>query len=129
VPPGIWSAEEYAKLPRHDGDVPDQAMAGADGLFFCHTGDGFLCAGWVGCHDMISQFAVRIHARFLDLPAIYDYVSPVPLFKSGAEAALHGISKITDPAAVRAAQRYVLRFAARRVALKEDNRNNRGDQQ
>lgn len=29
--------------------------------------------------------------------AIYDYVSPVPLFASGAEAAAHGRSGIDDP--------------------------------
>jgi hypothetical protein len=44
----------------------------------------------------------------------------------GAEAAAHGVSAIGDAAAVWAAQRYVLRFAARRKASKA-HPINRGD--
>jgi hypothetical protein len=97
VPSGIWAAEEYAKLPAYDGDVPEQATAGAFGLFMCHQRDGNLCAGWVGCHDMASNLAVRMHAGEVDLDAMLDYESPVPLFASGAEAAEHGAREIDAP--------------------------------
>jgi hypothetical protein len=89
VPPGIWDDSEYDKLPGYDHDVPEQAMAGASGLFGCHTHPDQLCSGWVGCHDMENNLAIRLHWRNVD-PAVFDYVSPVPLFGSGAEAAAHG---------------------------------------
>ncbi len=94
VPAGIWSAEEYEKLPRFDGGTLDQLMQGGTGLFFCHQNDGHLCAGWVGCHDVGHLFAVRVSEVH---PSTFDYVSPVPLFGSGAEAAAHGMSGIDDP--------------------------------
>jgi hypothetical protein len=97
VPGGIWAADEYEKLPSYDGDVPEQATAGALGLFYCHQQDGHLCAGWVGCHDMANNLAVRFSHRTLDMPAVLGYVSPVPLFGSGAEAAVHGLAGIEDP--------------------------------
>jgi hypothetical protein len=94
VPKGIWDPSEYAKLPRYDGGTVDQLMAGATGLFFCHQNDGHLCAGWVGCHDVDHLFAVRVNAVH---PETYDYVSPVPLFESGYEAAQHGLSGVDNP--------------------------------
>ena len=113
VPSGIWDASEYDKLPAYDGDVPDQLAAGALGVFMCHQMSGQICAGWAGCHDMANNLAVRM-ARDID-PAIFDYVSPVPLFASGAEAAEHGKRQITrpGPAAVRQ-QRSIVRKQARR---------------
>ena len=96
VPSGIWQASEYSKLPRYDNDVPDQLAAGATGLFYCHSQQENLCAGWVGCHDMSNTFAVRFNIRDVD-PAVFDYVSPVPLFASGAEAAEHGKRDLPAP--------------------------------
>ena len=96
VPSGIWAASEYKKLPAYDKDVPDQAMAGATRLFHCHQQPEHLCAGWVGCHDMHHMLACRLHWRQIAL-SVYDYVSPVPLFGSGAEAAAHGMRDIEDP--------------------------------
>lgn len=96
VPSGIWAEDEYDKLPTYDNDVPEQAAAGAFGLFFCHQHDGNLCAGWAGCHDMSNNLAVRMHAAEVD-PATFEYVSPVPLFGSGAEAAEHGKREISSP--------------------------------
>jgi hypothetical protein len=94
VPAGIWSAEEYAKLPGYDGETGDQLVAGAGGLFFCHQNDGRLCAGWAGCHDMRHNLAVRLHRV---APETFTYKSPVPLFRSGAAAAAHGLSGIENP--------------------------------
>ena len=96
VPSGVWEESEYEKLPVYDGETTAQVEAGAFGLFHCHRTPDFLCAGWVGCHDMVNNFAVRLHAHQVD-PAIYDYESSVPLFSSGAEAAAHGMRDIEEP--------------------------------
>lgn len=96
VPSGLWDASEYDKLPAYDGEIADQAMAGATGLFDCHQRTGELCAGWAGCHDMYNNLAVRLHAADID-PSVYEYESPVPLFASGAEAAEHGKRDIDEP--------------------------------
>lgn len=95
-PSGVWHESEYAKLPPYDGTTTEQAEAGVFRLFFCHTTPDRLCAGWVGCHDMEESLAVRLHYCTID-PAIHDYVSPVPLFASGAEAAAHGMREIEAP--------------------------------
>ena len=97
VPSGLWDAHEYDKLPGYDGPIADQYEAVAFSLFFCHQQDGHLCAGWVGCHDMTENLAVRIHADRVDLDTVLGYQSPIPLFESGAQAAEHGKRDITDP--------------------------------
>lgn len=71
-------------------------MVGAFAAFFCHTQDGHLCAGWVGCHDMHENLAIRMRDD-LDYDAILNYRCPVPLFTSGAEAAAHGKRDIPNP--------------------------------
>lgn len=115
VPSGIWAASEYEKLPPYDGETWEQAEAGATGLFFCHRTPDFLCAGWTGCHDMDDNLAMRLHARRQDVnPEVYDYVSPVPLFATGAEAAAHGLRDLSEPndtaqAKVRQLERVVAR--------------------
>ena len=94
VPAGIWDASEYEKLRRYDGGTLDQLMQGGTGMFFCHQNDGHLCAGWVGCHDLDHLLAVRMNPV---APETFDYVSPVPLFASGNEAAEHGLGGVDDP--------------------------------
>jgi len=96
VPSGVWEAHEYDKLCGYDGDTAAQAMAGAFEAFFCHAKDGHLCAGWVGCHDMHENLAIRLRGD-LDYDTILNYRSPVPLFTSGAEAAAHGKRDIASP--------------------------------
>ena len=103
VPSGIWAASEYAKLPRYD----EPTYAQPPGLFLCHQHDRGdeqtrACAGWAGCHDGEQLLALRIgladgriSAETAD--AIRDYVSPVPLFTSGADAAAHGMREIRAP--------------------------------
>ena len=99
VPSGIWAADEYAKLPLFDGETFEQAAAGAFAPFSCHSSPELLCAGWVGTHDMAENLALRFAARRGIDPAVYDYVSPVPLFGSGAEAAAHGMRDLERPGA------------------------------
>jgi hypothetical protein len=97
VPSGLWTAEEYDKLPRFDGSIVEQVVAGAGAVFFCHQQDGHLCAGWVGCHDMRENLAIRVHPAPIDYDAVLTYESPVVLFGSGAEAAEHGKRDIHHP--------------------------------
>ena len=116
VPAGIWAAEEYEKLPAYDGEIMDQVMAGALGLFYCHQNDGHLCSGWVACHDMTNTLAVRFTP--VD-PSVYDYESPVPVFASGAEAAAHGLSGVDDPD--HAARIAILKLERKRALSTEEN--------
>jgi hypothetical protein len=100
VPSGVWHPDEYIKLTRYDGDTSAQLEAGAFGAFYCHQQTGKLCAGWVGCHDMNESLALRFAARELtqeEIDACFDYVSPVPLFASGTEAAKHGLADVAEP--------------------------------
>jgi hypothetical protein len=99
VPSGIWAPEEYAKLPRFDGTTGEQAEAGAFGAFMCHSSPERVCAGWAGCHDMEENLAIRMPGSGVDAGACRRYVSPVPLFGSGAEAAEHGLRDVDEPGA------------------------------
>lgn len=102
VPSGVWAEHEYDKLPAYDGAIAEQAMKHAVGLFMCHQQDGHLCAGWVGAHGPGNLLAIRLAAFYeigdnvLD-DSVFEYTSPVPLFKSGAEAAAHGKRAIERP--------------------------------
>lgn len=96
VPSGVWAEHEYEKLPKYDGEIMDQAMAGGTGLFMCHQGDNALCSGWLGCHGPVNLLAMRLHSDKVE-PETFDYVSPVPLFASGFEACAHGLADIEDP--------------------------------
>lgn len=98
VPSGVWSSHEYEKLPPYDNETAEQPY----GAFLCHQQNGKLCAGWVGCHDMDNSLALRLAAAtgIIDpdtFEAAIDYECPVELWDSGAEAAEHGLAKITDP--------------------------------
>jgi hypothetical protein len=100
VPSGVWHASEYAKLPPFDRETFAQPPA----AFFCHQQNGHLCAGWVGCHDMDQSLGLRMAAMSgllagEEVEKALDYVSPIPLWSSGAEAAAHGIAEVTEPGA------------------------------
>lgn len=99
IPAGVWAEHEYLKLPGYDGETWEQAFKGAVGVFYCHQRTGNLCAGWVGCHDMDNNLAVRLAASNGKAVAeeTFDYESPIPLFGSGAEAAAHGLSGVENP--------------------------------
>lgn len=100
VPSGMWDASEYAKLARYDADT----IAQPPGLFLCHLTEenGRMCAGWAGCHDGDNLLALRLataNGRISPETAQFTvgYRSPVPLFASGTEAAIHGMRNIDQP--------------------------------
>jgi hypothetical protein len=95
VPSGLWAKEEYAKLKTYDGDVPEQLEKGALGRFDCHQRDGKLCAGWVATHGPHNLLALRLATDIA--PEVYEYSSPVPVFRTGDEAAEHGMRDIKRP--------------------------------
>jgi Family of unknown function (DUF6283) len=99
VPSGVWDASEYDKLTTYDGEIHEQVINGATAAFGCHQADGSLCAGWVGHRERPSDLlAVRLGVLNGSMdPEVYDYRTRVPLFESGAQAALHGKREITDP--------------------------------
>lgn len=96
VPSGVWAAEEYDRLPRYDGEIIDQILSDAAGLFMCHQSDGNLCAGWLATHGTHNLAALRLHARDV-ADDVWGYETRVPVFASGAEAAAHGRAEITAP--------------------------------
>lgn len=111
VPSGVWAAEEYEKLPAYDRETMHQPP----GVFLCHQQDGRVCAGWVGCHDMSQSLGLRFAAHSMDpadVAACLDYTSPTPLFKSGTEAAAHGLAGLERPGAV--ARRVMQKIQRRR---------------
>lgn len=115
VPSGVWSGEEYDKLPPFDN--PDESFT----VFMCHQADKRLCAGWVGCHDMDNMIGLRLAASAgmlssEELELARNYVSPVPLFANGAEAAAHGHGEIANPSP--AARRTIDKLERRRANLK-----------
>ncbi|MET7695319.1 DUF6283 family protein [Streptomyces sp. NPDC005483] len=77
------------------------------GLFQCHQTDADsdvrrICGGWAGCHEGNELLALRMWLLngLIDNDtywALVEYVSPVPLFSSGSEAAAHGASGIDVP--------------------------------
>lgn len=98
VPSGVWSAEEYARLPAYDNPTWGQDR----GVFCCHQQDGHLCAGWVAVHDMTESLGLRLAVLTGvidadDLDEIIDYTTDVELFSSGAEACAHGLDEIYEP--------------------------------
>ncbi|WP_327391332.1 DUF6283 family protein (plasmid) [Streptomyces microflavus] len=103
VPSGIWSQEEYDKLPPYDGPTWLQPLS----LFLCHQHDADtegarVCGGWAGCHDGDHLMALRVATATGAITpetaeATRRYTSPVPLFASGTEAAAHGTRDLHAP--------------------------------
>lgn len=96
VPSGVWAENEYVKLPDYDGEIVEQLMKGATGLFLCHQQNNALCSGWLGCHGPTDLLAMRLHHEKVE-EACFDYETDVPLFASGKEAAEHGLRDIEAP--------------------------------
>ncbi|MFI8977182.1 DUF6283 family protein [Nocardia asteroides] len=97
VEPGIWAPEEYAKLIAYDADgLPGQPLR----VFDCHqhppgSPKTCLCSGWVACHGGYNLIVLRLRVMTGKLPAaVFDYTTPVEVFGSGREAAVHGLRGI-----------------------------------
>ena len=103
VPSGVWHASEYEKLRAYDRPTMEQPPQ----VFLCHqhnrgADNARVCAGWAGVHDGAHLLALRIAAMdgrmtVGDVHVTVDYMSPVPLFSSGAEAAAHGLADVHAP--------------------------------
>ncbi len=95
VPSGVWTEDEYAKLPRYDAETGDQPTA----MFACHRDDGRACAGWVATHDMDGCLALRLATvrGDVDPRPFLDYRTTVATWRSGAEAAAHGLRDVLSP--------------------------------
>jgi len=110
VPSGVWSADEYAKLPEFDKPTWEQPPA----VFLCHQQDGRMCGGWTAVHDMDNSLGLRM-AQAIGLmspetaQAALNYETATPLFSSGTEAAEHGLAEIDTPS--ERAQRVVGKLA------------------
>lgn len=97
VPAGVWAPSEYSKLRGYDRPTGDQPLA----LFMCHTSPDALCAGWVGCHEKrrgheLLALTLGVITHKVD-PEVRRFATRVPLFKSGTEAAEHGLSGVPRP--------------------------------
>lgn len=94
VPSGVWSRDEYEKLPQYDGDTGQQFMAGAVGVFMCHQRDGCVCGGWLVTHDVDHLAALRVNQ--VD-PSCFDYDPGVECWPTGKAAHDHGVAMIDAP--------------------------------
>lgn len=125
APSGVWSVFEYDRLRDFDREMALQPLA----LFGCHQHDrasdqARMCAGWVGCHGADNLLGVRVGLVSGEItPDTYwqaaAYVSPVPLFASGGEAADHGLADIESPG--RAARRAMAKIMVRRGDLRDED--------
>ena len=103
APQGLWHEEEYARLPKYDGDIADQVVAGAFNAFFCHQRNGAVCSGWLGHREHPSDLlAVRLGVSG-DRPQLHpvacvDYTTDVPLWGSGREVYDHSAGHMTEEA-------------------------------
>jgi hypothetical protein len=92
VPSGVWSVEDYLKLPPYDGETWEQLPT----HLRCHATPDFLCHGWVvvGGWDLLG---LRL---LLSLHPDEDFEMPtqtVPLFETHTAAARHGVEDIHHP--------------------------------
>lgn len=122
VPSGVWTDAEYDKLPGYDESTPFQPVR----VFMCHQQNGRLCAGWVGCHDVDHLLSLRIAVAdgsltVDDMQATADYVCPVELWGSGAEAAEHGKADVGWPD--REAREVIAKVTRRQAKTKPDADN------
>lgn len=98
TPSGVWSADEYDKLPEYDGETWEQPPS----VFLCHQQDGRVCAGWADVHGNEDSFGLRVAVASGAMTpgaadATIDYRSPVPLHASGRAAAEFGRGEIEAP--------------------------------
>lgn len=90
VPSGVWAENEYEKLRRYDEPTYAQPRE----AFACHATPEHLCHGWAVVHGW-ELLALRLLGTRgpVELPEPF-----VALFRSGNEAADHGMADIEAPA-------------------------------
>jgi hypothetical protein len=91
VPAGVWAADEYPKLAAYDAETWAQPPAG----FLCHASPDRYCHGWAVVHSSRGSAYDLLALRFDPAAVVPDRV--VPLFASGTDAAMHGLSAVDEP--------------------------------
>jgi len=89
-------AEEYLKLPPYDAPTGEQPPV----PFMCHATPDFYCHGWAVTGMSRGHAYELLAIRLLELFGRRPIAIPerrVPLFKSGLEAARHGLRAINRP--------------------------------
>lgn len=113
TPSGVWSAEEYKKLPRYD-DAWEMS------IFLCHSAGGdpktnnTLCRGWFEVHH--QNYGVRLASYRVEWNKANLTPTNVPLYDSGAEACAAGLRRLEHPPL--AARIFIEKITARRKARK-----------
>lgn len=92
VASGVWSLDEYAKLPPYDQETFNQPFE----WFGCHATPDFLCHGWAVVHSNRGHEYELLALRLMHVEDPIPTPS-VPLFASGKEAAEHGIRALRRP--------------------------------
>lgn len=97
VPSAVWAPAEYTKLIAYDRPTPEQPQK----PFLCHQTveddptPPHLCGGWVACHgdELLALRIAAMDDRLVgeELQKTMNYSSPVPLFATGTDAAVHGM--------------------------------------
>ena len=118
-PSGLWSAEDYLKLPPYDRETGSQPPV----PFICHTSPEAMCHGWavVGMSrgHAFELLALRLAVAFGEDAEIPERV--VDLFDSGTAAAEHGLRDIRRPGKkARAAMERMQRLIERRAESLDD---------
>lgn len=112
VPSGVWSADDYQKLPPYDAETMEQPVV----PFTCHAAPSTYCHGWavVGsqrheCELLALRLASIRGGEYVEIPA-----PSAPLFDTHTEAAAHGMRDIKRPsAAAKKTMRALLKKHAR----------------
>lgn len=97
VPAGVWHPEEYTKL---SGFTPkDPRSVPAMGTFLCHNHeekDRVLCRGWTFVERESPAVKLLVYLGRVE-PDDVCQTPRTPLFETGQEAALHGLSGVKKP--------------------------------
>lgn len=113
VPSGVWSFEDYAKLPPYDGETFEQPPT----AFRCHATPDSLCHGWavVGGEGLLGlRLQASLQREYIEIPE-----PAVPLFATHREAAKHGMKDINRPSDD--AHRTMERLTRKYPRLRENN--------
>lgn len=109
TPSGVWSADEYNKLPLYDRD-------GAIAPFLCHHStigkQEAICRGWLYVHR--HSIAVRLLMSFGRVKPEDAYKRITGLYRTGLSACRAGLRAINRPS--KAAKALMAKITAKRPA-------------